>query len=269
MRSFGKLVFLDLREDGESIQVSANKKELDPERFAFVRALDVGDFVRVRGPVWRTKTDELSVAIHEAQLLTKTLRPLPEKFHGLSDVEARLRQRYLDLLANTEARSMAVTRSRTLRIELAETWAHFDPAGIALAAVDMPIGLAESGPRPCDLAARALLPRGRKSSVFPSPRRYMLDCPDWPTAHALGRRREGKGLSKETWNITGKIAEIDRAIPAGSKTAQVSARSKRSVRPRVSSRATTQPPRQPSSPATQVMVTSPAAVPCEILLTFC
>ena len=104
------------------------------------------------------------------------------------------------------------TRGRTLRIELAETWAHFDPAGIALAAVDMPIGLAESGPRPCDLAARALLPRGRKSSVFPSPRRYMLDCPDWPAAHALGRRREGKGLSKETWNITGKIAEIDRAI---------------------------------------------------------
>ncbi len=104
------------------------------------------------------------------------------------------------------------TRGRTLRFDLAETWAAFDPAGIARTAVDMPIGLAESGPRACDLAARALLPKGRKSSVFPAPRRYMLDCPDWPAAHALGRRHEGKGLSKETWNITGKIAEIDRAI---------------------------------------------------------
>ena len=104
------------------------------------------------------------------------------------------------------------TRGRTLSIGFAETWAAFDPAGIARTAVDMPIGLADRGPRACDLAARALLPKGCKPSVFPAPRRYMLDCPDWPAAHALGRRREGRGLSKQTWNITGKIAEIDRAI---------------------------------------------------------
>ena len=104
------------------------------------------------------------------------------------------------------------TCGRTLRIDLAEAWAALDPAASALAAVDMPIGLADRGPRACDLAARALLPGARKPSVFPAPRRYMLDCPDWAAAHALGRRREGRGLSKQTWNITGKIAEIDRAI---------------------------------------------------------
>ncbi len=84
--------------------------------------------------------------------------------------------------------------------------------GVALCGVDMPIGLADQGPRACDLAARTLLPKGRKSSVFPPPRRYMLRCRNWAEAQALGRRREGKGLSKETWNITGKIKEIDRQI---------------------------------------------------------
>ncbi len=84
--------------------------------------------------------------------------------------------------------------------------------GVALCGVDMPIGLTDEGPRACDLAARTLLPKGRKSSVFPPPRRYMLDCRDWAEAQALGRQREGKGLSKETWNITGKIVEIDRHI---------------------------------------------------------
>ena len=84
--------------------------------------------------------------------------------------------------------------------------------GVALCGVDMPIGLADEGPRACDLAARALLPKGRKSSVFPPPRRYMLACRDWAEAQALGRWREGKGLSKETWNITGKIKELDRHI---------------------------------------------------------
>ena len=113
-RSFGKLCFLRLVENGVAIQLSANKREVDEDLFRFVRRLDVGDFVRVRGPVWRTKTDELSVAIHEAQLLTKTLRPLPEKFHGLSDVEKRTRQRYLDLIVNEDARRIASIRSRTI-----------------------------------------------------------------------------------------------------------------------------------------------------------
>jgi lysyl-tRNA synthetase class 2 len=115
LRSFGKLLFLNLVEEGERIQVSARKKEIAPELFAFIKALDVGDFVRVEGPIWRTKAGELTVDTRGAQLLAKSLRPLPEKWHGLQDVEARYRQRYLDLLVNAETRRVAVLRSRTLR----------------------------------------------------------------------------------------------------------------------------------------------------------
>jgi lysyl-tRNA synthetase class 2 len=114
-RSFGKLIFLQLLEDGVSLQLSARKQLLPAEVFAFVKQLDVGDFVRAEGALWRTKTDELTLDIRTVEMLAKSLRPLPEKFHGLSDVEARLRQRYLDLLANADSRKMVVTRSRTLR----------------------------------------------------------------------------------------------------------------------------------------------------------
>ena len=114
-RSFGKLMFLRVVEDGVTLQVSARKQEMDPEAFAFVKALDVGDFVRVEGVLWRTKTDELTLDARKVEMLAKSLRPLPEKFHGLTDVEARFRQRYLDLLANEGSRKAAVTRSRTLR----------------------------------------------------------------------------------------------------------------------------------------------------------
>jgi lysyl-tRNA synthetase class 2 len=114
-RSFGKLLFLTLLEDGEKIQVSAKKAQLEPELFQFMKKLDVADFVRVEGLVWRTRTGELTVDTEDAQLLSKALRPLPEKWHGLQDVEARFRQRYLDLLVNEEARRMALLRSRALR----------------------------------------------------------------------------------------------------------------------------------------------------------
>ena len=113
-RSFGKLVFIRLREDGSEIQISARKQELEPDVFQFVKDLDIGDFVRVRGTLWRTKTDELTVDLREIDLLSKSLRPLPEKWHGLSDVETRFRQRYLDLLVNPEARRIALIRSRTV-----------------------------------------------------------------------------------------------------------------------------------------------------------
>ena len=114
-RSFGRLLFLSLLEAGQRLQVTANRGELDPELFEFVKGLDIGDFVRVEGHVWRTRKGELSVAVERAELLAKALRPLPEKWHGLQDVEARYRQRYLDLLANPEAREAAVVRSRTVR----------------------------------------------------------------------------------------------------------------------------------------------------------
>jgi lysyl-tRNA synthetase class 2 len=115
LRSFGKLVFLTLVEDGNRIQVSAKKQEIAPELFAFIKALDVGDFARFEGPVWRTKKGELTVDSRAAQLLAKALRPLPEKWHGLQDTEVRFRQRYLDLLVNERTRETVMIRSRTIR----------------------------------------------------------------------------------------------------------------------------------------------------------
>ncbi len=114
-RSFGKLLFLDLLEAGATLQVSARRGELDPERFELLMAFDVGDFVRVEGRVWRTKTGELTVAATGAALLAKALRPLPEKWHGLQDVEARYRQRYLDLLTNPAVREMVRMRAQAIR----------------------------------------------------------------------------------------------------------------------------------------------------------
>jgi lysyl-tRNA synthetase class 2 len=115
IRSFGKLVFLGLVEDGESIQVSARRDDLAAEDFARVKQLDVGDIVHVRGRLWRTKKGELTVALGDLELLAKSLRPLPEKWHGLADVEARFRQRHLDLLSNERAREIAILRSRMVR----------------------------------------------------------------------------------------------------------------------------------------------------------
>ncbi len=113
-RSFGKLIFLRIVESGESIQVSAKKNQLDAALFSFIRELDVGDFVRFEGTLWRTLTDELTLDASGATLLSKSLRGLPEKWHGLSDVDVRYRQRYLDLLVNEDARRVAIIRSRSV-----------------------------------------------------------------------------------------------------------------------------------------------------------
>ncbi len=104
--------------------------------------------------------------------------------------------------------------SGDLRARLVANWSKLalERTPAAMIAVDMPIGLADAGPRGCDVAARQLLPPGRKSSVFPVPRRYMLDCKDWAEAQAEGQRREGRGLSKQSWNILPKIRELDAAL---------------------------------------------------------
>ena len=115
VRSFGKLLFLTLVQDGASLQVTVRKQEVAEEVFAFARSLDVGDFLRAEGVLWRTQKGELSVDARGLALLAKSLRPLPEKWHGLQDVEARYRQRYLDLLVNERAREIALMRSRALR----------------------------------------------------------------------------------------------------------------------------------------------------------
>ncbi len=101
-RGMGKSIFADLRDSSGKIQLFAGKSDLGDEAFALVKKLDVGDIVGVDGELFRTKMGELTVRVKKCTLLSKALRPLPEKFHGLVDVEQRYRQRYLDLISNPE-----------------------------------------------------------------------------------------------------------------------------------------------------------------------
>ncbi len=118
------------------------------------------------------------------------------------------------LMASADGKTATSQTGIEVSFALAETWnevitlLHGD-GGAQIVAVDMPIGLSDAGARGCDLEARKLLPKERKSSVFAPPRRYMLGCKDWAEANALGKTREGKGLSHQAWNIAAKIAEID------------------------------------------------------------
>jgi lysyl-tRNA synthetase class 2 len=115
LRSFGKLRFFDLVEDGGKLQASARKGDAPEPVLALLDQVDVGDVVRVEGTLWRTRTGELTLAAESLTMLSKSLRPLPEKWHGLQDVEARFRQRYLDLLVNESARRAAFVRSATVK----------------------------------------------------------------------------------------------------------------------------------------------------------
>ena len=103
-RVMGKASFAHLRDDKGDIQLYVRRDELGDEAYAAFKKLDVGDIIGVKGEVFRTKTGELSVRATELTLLAKSLRPLPEKFHGLADKETRYRQRYVDLVMNREVR---------------------------------------------------------------------------------------------------------------------------------------------------------------------
>ncbi len=113
LRSFGKMIFATLQSDGVELQVWLKKDALG-DAFEQVLLYEVGDFIWARGPLVRTKKGELTVEAREQGFLAKSYRPLPEKFHGLVDVEARYRQRYLDLLTNPESRQIFVARSRMI-----------------------------------------------------------------------------------------------------------------------------------------------------------
>ncbi|MBI4556703.1 MAG: lysine--tRNA ligase [Candidatus Hydrogenedentes bacterium] len=103
-RSHGKSAFADLRDEGAKIQLYFKKDALSDGAFEALHDLDLGDFVGASGNVFRTRTGEITLHVRSYELLTKSLRPLPEKYHGLSDVETRYRQRYLDLVANPEVK---------------------------------------------------------------------------------------------------------------------------------------------------------------------
>ncbi|MEJ5299763.1 MAG: lysine--tRNA ligase [Thermodesulforhabdaceae bacterium] len=115
IRSFGKSIFMHLQDDRARLQIYLQKNRMPEDQFAFAKKIDIGDIVRVQGPAFRTKTGELTILVEDFVLLTKNLRPLPEKFHGLKDVEIRYRQRYVDLIMNDFVRE--VFRKRTKIIQ--------------------------------------------------------------------------------------------------------------------------------------------------------
>jgi len=114
IRHHGKTCFAHLMDQTGRIQLYARTDGLGDEYARFVE-LDMGDFVGVTGEMFRTRTGELTVAVKTFTFLAKSLRPLPEKWHGLKDVETRYRQRYVDLIVNAEAREIFTMRARLVR----------------------------------------------------------------------------------------------------------------------------------------------------------
>ena len=113
MRVMGKATFLDLKDASGTIQIMLRQNVLG-EGYALLEDLDLGDIIGVTGPVMRTRTGQVTIEAHQLTLLTKTMRPMPEKWHGLRDQEVRYRQRYLDLIANPPVRQVFVQRSQII-----------------------------------------------------------------------------------------------------------------------------------------------------------
>jgi lysyl-tRNA synthetase class 2 len=113
-RSIGKMSFLDIRDGSGKIQLSFRYDLLGKERYEFLQDIDIGDIIGAGGRLFRTKAGELTLEVSDFVMLCKSLRPLPEKWHGLADVEKRYRQRYLDLISNEESRNIFALRSKTI-----------------------------------------------------------------------------------------------------------------------------------------------------------
>ena len=115
IRRMGKASFFHIQDRGGRLQVYIQQNQAGEGAYALFRTLDIGDIAAVSGHLFRTRTRELTLEARQLRLLTKCLRPLPEKWHGLADVEARYRQRYLDLMVNPEVRQVFEKRSRIVR----------------------------------------------------------------------------------------------------------------------------------------------------------
>src|SRR5438067_3930543 len=114
-RDMGKSHFADLKDASGRMQIYLQAKELGPEAMEIFKLLDLGDFIGVEGTCFTTKTGEPTLKLHKLELLAKSLRPLPEKWHGLQDIEARYRQRYLDLITNDQSRAVFAKRFLIVR----------------------------------------------------------------------------------------------------------------------------------------------------------
>lgn len=110
-REHGKTVFYDLKDSTGKIQLYGGKDVLGEEKFSFLKKLDIGDIVGAEGELFKTRTGEETLKLSDIKILSKSLRPLPEKWHGLKDVETRFRQRYVDLIVNDEVKRIFKRRS--------------------------------------------------------------------------------------------------------------------------------------------------------------
>ncbi|MBS3906653.1 MAG: lysine--tRNA ligase [Syntrophaceae bacterium] len=115
IRNFGKASFIQIKDRNGKIQVYFQKEIVGEEPFQFFKRFDIGDFIGLEGKVFRTKTGELTLQVQKFRLLGKSLRPLPEKWHGLTDIEIRYRQRYLDLIANPKVKEVFLTRALVIQ----------------------------------------------------------------------------------------------------------------------------------------------------------
>ena len=110
----GNASFATLRDASGDIQIYVTKNNIDESIYDDFKTWDLGDIVGVSGSLFRTKTDELTIEVWDLEMITKSLRPMPEKFKGLIDVEARYRQRYLDLMTNTQTKEIFINRTRSI-----------------------------------------------------------------------------------------------------------------------------------------------------------
>ena len=111
-RGMGKAIFCHIKDDRGQIQLYTRADAVSEQEFADFRKYDIGDIIGVTGYVFKTKTEEISVHVEKVTLLSKSLRPLPEKFHGMTNTELKYRQRYVDLIVNDDSRRNFVIRSK-------------------------------------------------------------------------------------------------------------------------------------------------------------
>ncbi|MCH6567945.1 MAG: lysine--tRNA ligase, partial [Nitrospinae bacterium] len=116
LRDMGKTAFAHLQDATGRLQIYVRQDDIGKEAFGRFKRFDIGDFVGVEGTLIKTKTGELTVRADAVVLVTKSLRPLPEKWHGLKDIETRYRQRYVDLVVNEEVRELFRLRSRLIQL---------------------------------------------------------------------------------------------------------------------------------------------------------
>ena len=114
-RDQGKVIFAHIQDFSGRVQIYIRRDDVGAEKFDLISKFDIGDIIGVQGTVFRTRRGEISIHAQTVELLSKAMRPLPEKFHGLTNVEARYRQRYVDLIVNPDVREVFITRSKIIQ----------------------------------------------------------------------------------------------------------------------------------------------------------